>query len=284
MHFFIKELYKPVQPTISASAKQVQYAEIFPSTALQPLIYCYWQLKTREPLSEVFFYRVVADGCIDIFFEAAQPSQSFVMGFSNSYTQFPLQNTFHYIGIRFLPAAFPQLFNIKAAELTNRFERLDMVLPSVAEFIKNRFESIISDNDVPKTLDEYFTQLFAEAQLNVDGRFYEALEIILKNHGTVNVETALNTGISSRQLRRLFEFYIGDTPKTFSKIVRFQNLLSGKPSAEALRKNKLFLDAGYYDQAHFIKEFKTLFGSTPSHALQNEIVGSPAFRGGTKRK
>lgn len=270
MYSFIKELYKPVQPAINASANQVQYSEIFPAPSLRSFIYCYWQLKTTEPLSEVFFYRVVADGCIDIFFEAAQPSQSFVMGFSNSYTQFPLQNSFHYTGIRFLPAAFPQLFNINAAELTNRFESLDVVLPPVAAFIKSRFESITSDDDINEVLDEYFTELFATTQLNGDGRFYEALEIILQHQGTVNVETALDTGISSRQLRRLFEFYIGDTPKTFSKIVRFQNLLHGKPSAQALRKNKLFLDAGYYDQAHFIKEFKTLFGTTPTHAFRNE--------------
>lgn len=270
MHSFIKELYKPVQPTISPSAKQVEYAEIFPSAALQPLIYCYWQLKTREPLSEVFFYRVIADGCIDIFFEAAQPSQSFVMGFSNSYTQFPLQHSFNYIGIRFLPTAFPQLFGINASELTNRFESLDIVLPAVAAFIKSTFRHEMTGDEIKKELDEYFTRLLCRMQFHTDSRLYEALEIILKNQGIVNVETALDTGISSRQLRRLFEFYIGDTPKTFSRIVRFQNLLRGKPSAEALRKNKLFLDAGYYDQAHFIKEFKTLFGTSPSHALRNE--------------
>ena len=72
-----------------------------------------------------------------------------------------------------------------------------------------------------------------------------------------------NIGISPRQLRRLFDFYIGSSPKTFSQVIRFQNILNAKPSAESLRKNKLFFDAGYYDQAHFIKEFKTMYGQTP---------------------
>lgn len=271
MYSFIKELYKPVQPAINVSGDKVQYTEVFPAAVLQPLIYCYWQLKTSQPLSEVFFYRVVADGCIDIFFETENPSQSFVMGFSNSYTQFPLQSSFNYTGIRFLPTAFPQLFNINAGELTNRFELLDVVLPDVAKFIKSCFQDLMTSDDMKKALDKYFIELFSRIRLNIDSRLYEALEIILKNQGVVNVQTALDTGISSRQLRRLFEFYIGDTPKTFSKIVRFQNLLHGKPSASALRKNKLFLDAGYYDQAHFIKEFKTLFGTTPSHALRNDL-------------
>lgn len=83
----------------------------------------------------------------------------------------------------------------------------------------------------------------------------------------VDIENDLNTGISSRQLRRLFDFYIGDTAKTFSKVVRFQNILRANPSSQSLRQNKLFFDVGYYDQAHFIKEFKNFYGVTPSKAF-----------------
>ncbi len=67
MYSFIRELYKPVQPTIKCFAEEVSYKEISPDGRLSSVIYCYWQLKTIEPLSEVFNYRVVADGCIDIF-------------------------------------------------------------------------------------------------------------------------------------------------------------------------------------------------------------------------
>ena len=69
--------------------------------------------------------------------------------------------------------------------------------------------------------------------------------------------------ISPRQLRRLFEYYIGDSTKTFSKVVRFQNILKAKPSTQSLRENKLFYDTGYFDQAHFIKDFKNFYGVTP---------------------
>ena len=64
-----------------------------------------------------------------------------------------------------------------------------------------------------------------------------------------------------------FEYYIGDTAKTFSKVVRFQHVLNAKPSSDSLRKSKLFYDAGYYDQAHFIKEFRNFYGVTPSKAF-----------------
>ena len=94
-----------------------------------------------------------------------------------------------------------------------------------------------------------------------------AIGIILQNFGVLNIETDLDTGISPRQLRRPFEFYIGDTAKTFAKVVRFQNILRAKPSSQSLRQNKLFFDAGYYDQAHFIKEFKHLYGVSPNKAF-----------------
>ena len=71
----------------------------------------------------------------------------------------------------------------------------------------------------------------------------------------------LDTGISTRQLRRLFDYYIGDSPKTFSNIVRFQHILSAKAY-----HNHSFLDT-YYAPAHFTKSFKTFYGDTPSKVL-----------------
>jgi AraC-like DNA-binding protein len=264
---YIRQLYAPVQPTVNQSAQDVAYQEIFPDPSLQDFIYCYWQLHTVQPLQASFSYRVVADGCIDIYFELDRPHENFVMGFCKQYTEFELGNRFNYVGIRFLPTMFPQLFRINAAMLSNRAEALEAVLPHTANFIADHFHNNLSLQAIKGLLDDYFKQLLAKTTLDFDNRLYEALALILENRGVVNVETGLDTGISPRQLRRLFEFYIGDTAKTFCKVVRFQNILRAKPSAQSLRQNKLFFDHGYFDQAHFIKEFKHLYGVTPSRAF-----------------
>lgn len=264
---YIRQLYRPIQPTVKQSATNVTYAEFLPDESLQPFIYCYWQLKTQQPLNEVFTYRVVADGCIDIFFEPGHPEEHFVMGFCKQYTEFALDNTFNYVGIRFLPTMFPQLFNINAATLSNQASPLDAVVPATADFIRNRFHTQQSITEMKAILDKYFLDCLSNLKFNADARLYNAMALILENAGVVDVETGLDTGISPRQLRRLFEFYIGDTAKTFSKVVRFQNILRAKPSSQSLRQNKLFFDAGYYDQAHFIKEFKNFYGVTPSKAF-----------------
>lgn len=263
----IRQLYTPVQPTVCQRAHDVTYTELLPHPALQHIIYCYWQLKTTQQLAAPFNYRVVADGCIDIFFELSNPQQNYVMGFCKKYTEFPLENSFNYTGIRFLPTMFPQLFNINAATLSNRFELLENVVPATADFIKNNFHAGQTAAAIQQLFDNYFLQLLSCTSFDNDPRLYGALEIILKNCGVTGIEKDLNTGISPRQLRRLFEFYIGDTAKTFCKVVRFQHILRAKPSTQSLRQNKLFFDAGYYDQAHFIKEFKNFYGVTPSKAF-----------------
>lgn len=259
----IRNLYTPIQPTISPADDDVEYLEILPSYELQEFIFCYWQLKTKTPLKEQFVYRVVADGCIDIFFELNNPTENFVMGFCKKYTEFPLDNSFNYVGIRFLPTMFPQIFNINAAEISNRFEKLSLILPETSRFLSKNFDIKQTLNTIKDKFDNYFINVLSKVEIDVDSRFYEALNIIYKNYGMINIEKDLNTGISPRQLRRLFEYYIGDSTKTFSKVVRFQNILKAKPSTQSLRENKLFYDTGYFDQAHFIKDFKNFYGVTP---------------------
>lgn len=256
---YIRALYKPVQPVVKQHGAHVTYREFLPDSGLQDLIYCYWELKTTKTLDEPFRYCVVADGCIDIFFELKKPEESYVMGFCKKYTEFPLDTRFHYVGVRFLPSMFPQLFRLNASTLSNRYEALKAIAPETANFIKHTFHERSSAEEIMLNFDGYFLSHLATVTFDNDPRFYEALSMILNSFGTVDVEKYLNTGISARQLRRLFEFYVGTSPKTFSKVIRFQKVLQ----AENRSQSQVFFDAGYYDQAHFIKDFKAFYGITP---------------------
>lgn len=263
---FIRDLYIPIQPTVK-SYGAVNYQEFLPNQKLQPFIYCYWQLKTIEKLAEPFNYRVVADGCIDIFFELDNPAENYVMGFCKKYTEFALESEFNYIGIRFLPTMFPQLFGVDASTISNKALQLADVVPTAASFIHSNFTK---DNDIKSIislLDTFLTAQLSNVHFKDDSRLYKAISLIMNNYGVIDIETEIDTGISHRQLRRLFDFYIGDSMKTFSKVVRFQNILRAKPSTQSLKRNKLFFDSGYFDQSHFIKDFKHFYGVTPSKAF-----------------
>lgn len=264
----IKDLFKPFQPSIAFSGDDsVCYEEASPLKDLQDYIFCYWRLKTRNPLDASFKYRVVSDGCIDILFEQAASNSIFVTGFSTKYLEYNLGESFDYVGIRFLPTGFPALFNLSARVLTNEFLALSQLLPELNESIMAAVSSSMDLEGVTSKFDVLFLDhLRKVAKPEIDNRLLNAMIAILQSGGQIPLNQ-LDVGVSDRQLRRLFEFYFGESPKTFGRIIRFQNILGAKPSTASLKYNKIFYDEGYYDQAHFIKEFKAFYGVTPNKAF-----------------
>ena len=71
------------------------------------------------------------------------------------------------------------------------------------------------------------------------------------------------TGIHYKKLERVFSKYTGYNPKNFSRIIRFYRALQQmKKSAQSL--TGIGLDGGYYDQPHFIRDFKAFTGKSPT--------------------
>ncbi|WP_452222790.1 AraC family transcriptional regulator [Lacinutrix chionoecetis] len=264
----IREYYKPIQPTVSAGDIEISYQEIQPDKEIESFVYCFWQLKTQKALKSDYNYRVVSDGCIDIFFEHQKPIKNFVMGFCRKFVQFPLGNEFDYIGVRFLPSAFSHLFGINAKTLSNQSQKLNKILPNFSEWINSTIKPTDSIENIIKSLNIKLIGYTKNQVVHYDHRFLDALNLIFRKNGFLDTEKELNTGLSPRQLRRIFNFYIGTTPKSFSNIVRFQHILNAKPSKQSLKENKLYFDVGFFDQAHFIKNFKTFYGVTPSEAFR----------------
>lgn len=264
----IREYYKPIQPAVWAHDKEITYQEVKPSKEIEDIIYCFWQLRTPKPLKNDYDYRVVSDGCIDIFFDHKRPTENFVMGFCRKFVQFPIGNEFDYVGIRFLPSAFPYLFGIDAKYLSNQSQELSKILPSFSEWIYSKIKPMDSFESTTKVLNNKILRLSQSHDVNYDHRFLDSLNLIFKKKGYLDTGKDLNTGLSPRQLRRVFNFYIGTTAKSFSNVVRFQHILNSKPSRQSLKENKLYFDVGFFDQAHFIKNFKTFYGVTPSEAFR----------------
>lgn len=264
----IRRYYKPLQPTVSEIDNEICYLETQPQKEIENYVYCFWQLKTKKPLNHDYIYRVVSDGCIDIFFDHQQPTDNFVMGFCRKYTQFPMGKEFDYIGIRFLPSAFTLLFGVDAKTLSNQSQELTQILPDFSHWIKLVIKPSDSFETITEILNEKIIGFSRKPAIHYDQRFLDSLNLIFQKNGYLDTEKDLNTGLSPRQLRRIFNFYIGTTAKSFSNVVRFQHILNAKPSKQSLKENKLYFDVGFFDQAHFIKNFKTFYGVTPSEAFR----------------
>ncbi len=260
----IRELYTPVQPAVRLSGDEVSYRECWPEHGLLSYVYCYWELRSHQSNKDTpFFYRVVADGCTDVFFPLHNSSESFVMGFSNRFTAFSLEEDFHYIGIRFLPGMFTHISGVGGNTLANRSVELMSVMPSLSGFISRYISPEKNFTAITKLFDRFLFDRICDLRSAVDTRFKAALIQILSCQGAAALEKGLDTGVSSRHLRRLFDFYIGDTPKSFSRVVRFQHALKWGFSEEMQDEKAAIFDAGYYDQAHFIRDFSNFYGLTP---------------------
>ena len=75
-------------------------------------------------------------------------------------------------------------------------------------------------------------------------------------------------GISSRRLVDVFSQQVGLTPKLFARVQRFQNVIQNLPPEQDVDWTDVALGCGYYDQAHFIHDFRSFSGLSPSTYLK----------------
>jgi transcriptional regulator GlxA family with amidase domain len=78
-------------------------------------------------------------------------------------------------------------------------------------------------------------------------------------------DVASKAGFSRRQLERLFRTYVGVSPKCVIQRYRLfeaADRLAEQPDANLAA---LAIELGYFDQAHFIRDFKAMIGSSPAH-------------------
>ncbi|MCU6340012.1 helix-turn-helix domain-containing protein, partial [Enterobacter quasiroggenkampii] len=77
-----------------------------------------------------------------------------------------------------------------------------------------------------------------------------------------------HTGYSSRYIAKVFHEYVGMSPKLFSRIVRFQHVLDALLRSNYEGVMEEMMELGYYDQNHFIKEFKEFSSFTPKKYME----------------
>ncbi len=102
-------------------------------------------------------------------------------------------------------------------------------------------------------------------------RYHPAVRAMLADMNAPRAPTmddlAERTGWSSRRLRDLFQDEVGLAPKVFQRIRRFQRALRDLHGHARRDLAELALDCGYWDQAHFIHDFRAFSGMTPGAYL-----------------
>lgn len=107
--------------------------------------------------------------------------------------------------------------------------------------------------------------------------FYD--KIIKESPTTLLKDIIQECAACQRTLERYFVKRTGVTPKTLMRIVRLDYLWTKIKDEKAINYQDLVFDGNYFDQAHFIKDFKSIIGETPSYFFNRNLQITKMFSG-----
>src|SRR5215510_1910276 len=187
---------------------------------------------------------------------------SVVAGPHSEYSVLDTSESASVLGVHFKPGgAFP-FFGIPAGELHNQDVSLDCLWGARAEAVRDQLLRAPSPEakfdvleqaliDVARTLDRHRAVAFALQELSAPRR-----------RSIAEVTEAI--GMSQRCFIERFRHEVGMTPKLFSRVQRFQEVVRTVHPLRDVDWADIAVDCGYFDQAHFIHDFRAFSGLTPS--------------------
>lgn len=269
----------------------MHYQTYPPSPHLAPLIKCFWSLEslaTPEPEKQT----IIPDGCMeliihygDLYQQFQEDGSSFVQPRSFVFGQ--LSNTLEIaptgktgiIAARFHPDGFIPLATIPLATMENRAVPLPELFGAEGDFLE---KTVLAAPTQAERIQHIETFLLARLnRLEVLDRIVKSsIAILISQAGQVKVEEmAEKLNINRRKLERKFSANVGLSPKQLSKIIRLQAALKQLNQNTELSLTELAYQNGYFDQSHFIKDFKAFTGISPKQFYAEHLQLSALFIG-----
>lgn len=183
------------------------------------------------------------------------------------------------IGVEFTPKGAYLFFHFPLNEIQNKIYSLDDVLGKTGKHLIDEVNNAGSIQEKIAALQGF---LIRQLSLQKEDLIFEyCVDRIISTKGKMTVkELEKKTGYSSRWLNMKFNERLGVSPKNFASVIRFKQyyeaLVNGKE--KAFFKNDFY--ELYYDQSHFIKDFKRFTGLSPTklERLTNEL-GERYYKG-----
>ena len=162
--------------------------------------------------------------------------------------------------------AFPFL-RMPAGELSDVSVSLDRLWGAAAANLREQLLSAPTHRARFQTLERI---LLAELNRGIESQ--DAVGFALRRfmthpHVTSVAAVTDQTGLSPKRFIQLFRDHTGFTPKVFCRIRRFQQALDLMEGRRVVEWSNVALDCGYFDQAHFIHDFRAFSGINPTSYL-----------------
>lgn len=263
------------------------YLEFRPLPELADHIQLVWVMESETEEDVLPREQIMPDGIVEIVFHWGDPwhtlqdnrrfvqPQSFAISMMRKLVEIESAGRTGLVAVRFYPWGAYHYF----AEPIQNF--LDTTIPCERLWpglMNGLMEGLSAERGIEARV--AIVQSFLRERLSEHRRnqpeIDDAIRMIRDSQGQLSVaEICARTSLSKKQLERKFLTSIGTTPKIFARISRFLAICHHLKDHRNRSLTGIAYECGFYDQAHFIKEFKEFSGFTPREFfVRNNVVFS----------
>lgn len=243
-----------------------------PAPELRPYVEHYWFVTHPDGQPVTLHVDVFVDGRADLIVNHGVEYQREVIGGASEHLKFsnvdaqrlvPIRISQHGLvdiaGVRFELGGLGAFVRSSLAQWTGMTPTIDEVFGSDASALERALGA--TDNLDAKTL---FLDDFLLSRLEAKGRYRDFREQLAQLADPRDEAVPIAGSATARRDRaRLFARYLGIPPRTVARIVRFQRALRTLMSDPGGSLSDLASQAGYFDQAHFVRDFREMTGGVP---------------------
>lgn len=267
----------------------MHYNQISSSEEGERWIKSFWSVDSlgdAAPIQE----KIIPDGYPEIIFHYGDAYQANISGLWESQHKFLIAGqirnhfflkntgTIGMIGIKLQPTTLYELFGLDMSELTNKALPFEHLLPNNSGSLIEMLTIKESLEEKKTRIESYFKKIAGNLTLT-QNKARPAIDLIIERNGDINIShIAESLGLSERSLERLFRKSVGLSPKFYSRIIRLGKVFK---LLEADQKEWTAIAhlCGYYDQAHFIKNFQEFAGEDPTkYIIENPNMANLFLR------
>lgn len=244
----------------SFSQGQFEHHRQLPSAPLAGLVEHYWHVRwdlrglpaqQQATLPHPNVHLVVEQG------------QARVYGVHHGRFVRQLQGLDQVFGIKFKPGGFYPFYRLPVVDLLNQSMDVAACFGAAGAELTTLLLAASSFEAMCAAAEAFLLRRLPAADANV-ARVSSLLARIAQETGIVTVDNVLAvSGLNKRGLQRLFQKYVGVGPKWVIQRYRLHEAIAQVQAGKALSWTALALELGYFDQAHFVRDFRQLVGMAP---------------------